>query len=194
MTNETNTFLPVIELPPDYLVLDFTSGPDPRRKREGYAIGRYNEHRPGVYNTPLFKGVRDIHIGIDISAPIGTPIRAFADGKILMFNYNAEPGDYGAVVITEHDHDGRTLYALWGHLQMRSIENKTVGQSFRAGDVIAWVGDTFENGGWPNPHLHFQLSWERPLVCDMPGVVAQEDLARALEVYPDPRMVLGPLY
>lgn len=43
-------------------------------------------------------------------------------------------------------------------------------------------------------HLHSQLSTEAPATHDMPGVVSAGQLASALERYPDPRSVLGPLY
>jgi hypothetical protein len=42
--------------------------------------------------------------------------------------------------------------------------------------------------------VHVQLSLEAPPTHDMPGVVAKEDREAALRVYPDPRLVLGPLY
>ena len=60
-------------------------------------------------------------------------------------------------------------------------------------EVIAWIGDRHENGGW-NPHLHFQLSLVRPEVADLPGAVSDADRAHALTLYPDPRLVLGSLY
>jgi hypothetical protein len=44
------------------------------------------------------------------------------------------------------------------------------------------------------PHVHFQLSSHPPDTHDMPGAVSIEDRPRALLDYPDPRLVLGPLY
>jgi murein DD-endopeptidase MepM/ murein hydrolase activator NlpD len=187
-------FEPVIRLPETYEVYDFTTGYDPRRMRAGeFGIGKYNEKRRGMYTTELFGGTRDIHMGIDIAAPVGTPVHAFFDGEIHMVAYNSAPGDYGYTVITRHQFDGTELFALHGHLNAASIEGKFSGQVIRAGDPIAWLGSEAENGGW-NPHLHFQLSYVRPLVCDMPGAVADRDRAEALRIYPDPRLVLGPLY
>jgi len=89
--------------------------------------------------------------------------------------------------------DGITLYALFGHLSRSSLGNVTVGMPLKKGRVFAEVGGTHENGGWV-PHLHFQLSWERPSEPDMPGVVAGGDREKALRIYPDPRLVLGNLY
>ena len=118
---------------------------------------------------------------------------AFADGEISHFGYNPADGDYGNVVITKHLLDGVPLWALYGHLNASSIEGKTVGQKVSAGDVICGIGDKHENGGG-EPHLHFQLSLVEPETHDMPGVVAPQDRDWALEIYPDPRNVLGPLY
>ncbi len=187
-------FHPVIHLPPDYEVYDFTRGYDPARpRRSPYGIGRYDEVRQGMYTSELFAGVRNIHMGIDISAPVGEPVHSFADGTVYMFAYNAAELDYGHTVIIHHVLDGVDLWALYGHLAAASTAHKRVGQAVRAGEVIAWVGAEHENGGW-NPHLHLQLSYLRPEVCDMPGAVSAEDRERALRIYPDPRLILGALY
>ena len=58
---------------------------------------------------------------------------------------------------------------------------------------MSYLGDEKENGGWP-PHLHIQLSFKKPDNLDIPGVVSLADRLEALDLYPDPRQVLGPLY
>ena len=55
------------------------------------------------------------------------------------------------------------------------------------------MGHEDENGGWP-PHVHVQLSWNEPVNGDLPGVVRPENRLAALESYPDPRLICGPLY
>lgn len=188
------SFHPVIDLPKKYEVFDFTKGYDPDRKVEGeYGIGKYNEKRPGMYEGDLYSDKRDIHMGVDIMAPIGTPVHAFYDGEIHSFANNSNALDYGYTLITKHQLAEKTLYALYGHLGAKSIDNKIEGQKIAKGDVIAWVGPKEENGGW-NPHLHFQLSWLEPKVADMPGVVHNDEREQALEIYPDPQFVLGKLY
>ena len=187
-------FAPVIDLPADYEVYDFTTGYDPGRVLASpYGVGRYDEKRRGVYTTALFAGARDIHVGIDLAAPVGEAIHAFANGTVHRFGYNSAPGDYGYTLITQHEVNGQTLWALHGHLSARSVEGRYEGQGLARGEVIAWVGDRHENGGW-NPHLHFQLSLVRPEVADLPGAVSDADRAHALTIYPDPRLVLGALY
>ncbi|MBC8108976.1 MAG: peptidoglycan DD-metalloendopeptidase family protein [Anaerolineae bacterium] len=188
------SFHPVIALPPKYELFDFENDPEAfRASTSPYAIGRYNEKR-AIYTTELFReAARCIHVGIDIGGPVGTECRAFFEGSVFLQGYNAAAGDYGYTIITRHELNGVELFALWGHLSKASIELRDAGDSFRAGDVIAYLGDRHENGGW-NPHLHFQLSYEKPTKPDMPGVVSEADRSAALEIYPDPRLVLGPLY
>jgi murein DD-endopeptidase MepM/ murein hydrolase activator NlpD len=191
------TFSPVIDLPAQYEVFDFTAGYDPERTlRSSYGIGKYNERRKGMYTAGLFTGgesARDIHVGIDIAAPVNTPVHSFWDGEIFLFGYNPAAGDYGNTLILKYVLGDIELYALYGHLSGKSIAGKRAGQRVNRGEIIAWLGDKHENGNW-NPHLHFQLSYVRPTVCDLPGVVAEKDRAEALRIYPDPRLVLGALY
>ena len=188
-----HSFHPVIKLPAEYVVHDLSSSPEPATPPSQFTIGKYDEKRAGMYSAPLFGGIRNIHVGIDIGAPVGTEIHAFCDGQIFLFGYNSAQGDYGYTLITKHVLDSVPLFVLHGHLNAHSLGDKRVGQSIRAGEVIAWIGDRHENGGW-QPHLHFQLSFEEPSVPDMPGVVSEADRAAALKKFPDPRLVLGPLY
>jgi len=189
---EAIDFLPVVKLPEDYVVLDLSSG-DWDVPETDFCIGKYDELRPNMYITDLFGGDRNVHIGVDIGGPIGTPCMSFMDGEISHFGYNPDPGDYGNVIITKHEIGGVFFWALFGHLDSPSIEEKFVGQRISAGEIVGHFGSNFENGGW-EPHLHFQLSLIEPETHDMPGVVSQEDRGQSLLDYPDPRLVLGPIY
>ncbi|MEM7167118.1 MAG: peptidoglycan DD-metalloendopeptidase family protein [Planctomycetota bacterium] len=186
-------FHPVVVFHGDYTVFDFTQGYDEARTAASkYGVGRYNERRPVTYTSDLFADGRNIHMGIDLAAPVGTPVHAFADGKVFAVGYNAAAGDYGYTLITQHELDRVPLYALHGHLAA-SVEKLEPGAAVERGAIIAHLGDRHENGNWP-PHVHFQLSWDPPTDCDLPGVVSDGEHAAALAKYPDPRLVLGPLY
>lgn len=194
LPNFSLDFHPVLVLPGDYEILDFTTPKsDFAPHRSPYTIGRYNEKRVGLYTHALFAGRRDNHIGIDLGAPQGTSVHSFFEGEIYRLADNDRPGDYGPTLVTRHILQGVELYALYGHLSRRSLIGKRRGQPIRFGEIIASIGTTEENGGWP-PHVHFQLGLVAPEGADMPGTVSDEELDAALKIFPDPRTVLGPLY
>ncbi|WP_018297587.1 M23 family metallopeptidase [Corynebacterium lubricantis] len=85
------------------------------------------------------------HQGIDIAAPLGTPIRAVMDGTVV----NAGPATgFGNWVVLEHSNGEKSVY---GHM---ASYNVSVGQQVSAGDVIAAVGSEGRSTG---PHLHFEI-------------------------------------
>lgn len=192
-------FAKVVKLPFDYYVFDLSTGHMVMPEGQQYAVGKYNELRPNIYSAEQYQNTsdpdstRNIHMGVDIFAPINTAIHSFYDGVVYMREYNSLELDYGYTVIIEYDFQGTKLYALFGHLNKVSFDNNPPGKQIFKGDVFAWMGDYHENGGWPS-HLHLQLSYERPDVCDMPGVVSKKDLAKMIQRHPDPRLVLGQLY
>ncbi len=203
----------------NFYVRDFTKGLVGEAKPSGhaalpYSIGRYNERRSSMYTSELFAGSgssddtwsagaladsvsaderRDIHIGVDVMGPVNTPVHAVANGTIHAVGYNPAALDYGNVIVTKHEANGITFWALLGHLSGKSIEGKAVGDKVARGQLLGWFGDTHENGGWP-PHVHFQLSLIEPPTHDMPGVVSTSQHAQALKDYPDPRWVMGPVF
>jgi len=87
------------------------------------------------------------HQGIDFAAPIGTPIYAVANGKLI--HYGPYPA-YGNLVIVEHEGNYKTYYA---HLSSYNPE-LVVGSEVRRGLEIGYVGSTGRSTG---PHLHFEL-------------------------------------
>ena len=87
------------------------------------------------------------HRGPDFAAPMGTPVRATADGVVTVAG---EQNGYGNVVILQHDGRYSTVYA---HLS-RFAEELRSGARIRQGDTIGYVGQT----GWATgPHLHYEL-------------------------------------
>ena len=161
-------------------------------------VGRYNEART-IYTSPAFAtgdgpGAerRTIHLGIDLFAEPGTPVRAPLAGRVAALADNDSPQDYGPVMILEHGGDGGSVfYTLYGHLKRRSLAKRKVGQRIRKGTKFAEIGDSSSNGGWP-PHVHFQIITDLlDLGPDFPGVAPASQRAVWLSLCPDPNLILG---
>ena len=86
------------------------------------------------------------HEGIDLPAPIGTPVFAAADGQVIYAGSGVR--GYGLLVVLRHPNDLLTVYAH------NSLLLVTEGQPVRAGDLIARVG---QSGHATGPHLHFEV-------------------------------------
>jgi murein DD-endopeptidase MepM/ murein hydrolase activator NlpD len=87
-----------------------------------------------------------IHEGIDISQPMGTPIYAAADGKVIVSKMQNDKKGYGNYIVIRHNDEFDTLYA---HLSTRTVK---AGDLVKAGALIGYVGSTGDSTG---PHLHF---------------------------------------
>lgn len=90
-------------------------------------------------------GASSIHNGIDIAAPIGTPVVAPWDGIVAKVYSNAAGGNQ---LIIDHDNGYRTGYA---HLSRALVQ---VGDRVTRGQQVAEVGNTGHSTG---PHLHFTV-------------------------------------
>ncbi len=85
------------------------------------------------------------HTGIDVAAPLGTPVRAAADGRVI---YSDRMRGYGNVVILDH---GNGFFTVYGN-NARNVVGK--GERIRRGAVVARVGAEVESAV---PHLHFEI-------------------------------------
>jgi 4-aminobutyrate aminotransferase-like enzyme/Ser/Thr protein kinase RdoA (MazF antagonist) len=161
-------------------------------------FGRYNEARL-LYTSPLFGASespteerRTIHLGIDLFAAPGTPIRAPVDGAVHIVAINTAPLDYGPLVILRHaTGDGLEFFTLYGHLSRETFDALEVGQRLGRGEPFARIGDAHENGGWA-PHLHFQIVVDLlDHRSDFPGVAFASQRAVWTSLSPDPNLLLG---
>jgi murein DD-endopeptidase MepM/ murein hydrolase activator NlpD len=94
---------------------------------------------------PILNTIR-AHKGVDYAAPIGTPVRAAADGRVLFAGVR---GGYGNLVELDHS---RGITTVYGHLS-RFAHGLRAGQRVSQGEVIAFVGMT---GLATGPHLHYE--------------------------------------
>ena len=104
---------------------------------------------PQGYRTDPITGETSYHSGTDIAVPEGTPILAAADGTVTIANaLDSWGGSYGYYVKLDH---GGGLTTLYAHCSSICV---TAGQQVKAGEVIAYVGQT---GRATGPHLHFEV-------------------------------------
>jgi len=106
------------------------------------------------YRRDPFTGRREMHPGLDIVAPTGTPVAATASGRVV---YAGWKSGWGRCVEIEHGGGIRTFYAHCRSLKV------SVGDNVFRGDVIATVGNSGRSTG---THLHYGVlrggNWVNP--------------------------------
>ena len=152
-------------------------------------IGRYAELR-NIYPSEQYQS-RNLHLGIDLSIAVNTPIYTPLDGRVHSYNNNQQAGDYGPTLILEHSLNKIKFYTLYGHLSLASIEHCSEKQIVTKGQQIATAGDSNINGGWPT-HLHFQIISDiNGYHGDYPGVCSQQESEYFLANCPNPNLILN---
>jgi LysM repeat protein len=117
----------------------------PNKDLTGYFINP----APGAVRTQGLHGRN----AVDLGAPIGTPIRAAASGKVLVARMGWN-GGYGGLVIIKHPNGTETLYSHLSRL------NVSTGQEVSQGQTIAYMGNTGHvraSPGGNGSHLHFEV-------------------------------------
>lgn len=89
-------------------------------------------------------GRAQIHKGIDIAAPAGTPFKAARSGTVV---FAGAMNGYGNTVVVEHEGGERTLY---GHAAVILVK---AGDPVQADQPLGLIGSTGQSTG---PHLHFE--------------------------------------
>lgn len=109
-----------------------------------FLVGYYSNPLPGTRVTQRLHGKN----GIDLGAPRGTPIRAAADGIVIVSRAGGWNGGYGNYIVLQHPNGTQTLYS---HNSSNAVY---MGQSVAQGQVIGYVGAT---GKVTGTHLHFEV-------------------------------------
>ena len=98
----------------------------------------------GGRNHPIDGDYRH-HAGVDLGVDTGTPVKAAADGVIMMSRWY---GGYGKCVMINH---GNGIVSLYGHNDKLLVKEGTV---VLQGQVVALAGSTGNSTG---PHVHFEV-------------------------------------
>jgi hypothetical protein len=111
-------------------------------------VGKVHPPLPGIRTSPFgvqrtFNGKKkSVHYGMDLDGRPGDPIKAVADGRVVLSSMRWASG--GTIVL---DHGGG-LFTMYFHMSRRA---KKPGQLVKRGDVLGDVGMT---GRVTGPHLH----------------------------------------
>lgn len=97
------------------------------------------------WRTHPIKHTQEFHSGIDIAAPLGSPIKAIDGGKVI--DAGTARG-FGQWVVIQHNEN---LYSIYGHVTGIKVK---AGDTVRQGQIIAQVGNEGESTG---PHLHLEI-------------------------------------
>ena len=104
----------------------------------------------GVYGSQrvLNGKPRRPHLGVDVAAPVGSPVTAMANGRVIF----THPGMFfnGQSIILDH---GLGLSSTYIHLSAVEVEQ---GQKVSKGQIIGKIGKT---GRVTGPHLHWGVRW-----------------------------------
>jgi murein DD-endopeptidase MepM/ murein hydrolase activator NlpD len=106
---------------------------------------------------PAYGPYRHFHTGVDISAPLGAPVMAAADGVVVAVGHSAV--GYGTFVVIAH---GGGIATLYGHLLQTNVQ---AGERVVRGQVIGLEGSTGLSTG---PHVHFELRVNDQVINPMP--------------------------
>ena len=134
-----------------------TAGLPGRPTPGGILYATLNSHRGtsdqiAYYINPLPSGKKTQGIhgynGVDLAAPVGTPIVAAASGDVLIAKEGGWNAGYGDYVVIKHDNGSQTLYAHQSHVAVFP------GQHVVQGQIIGYIGVTGKTTG---PHVHFEI-------------------------------------
>jgi murein DD-endopeptidase MepM/ murein hydrolase activator NlpD len=115
--------------------------------------------------TDPFRGGAARHQGIDLAAPVGTPIYATADGTVSDAGYNS--GGYGNLIKVNH---GRGIETRYGHLSRILV---SPGQRITRGQLIGHMGSTGRSTG---SHLHYEVRIDGRAVNPIPFMKSNDYL------------------
>lgn len=108
---------------------------NPRKQRKSHRRAKRKQSR------------RQFHMGVDMAAARGTPVRAALDGTIVSMGRSRS---YGYYIRLLHENGVETAYAHLSRFQTQM----EVGQALQTGDVIGYVGSTGRSTG---PHVHYEV-------------------------------------
>lgn len=101
----------------------------------------------------------EFHLGIDLHAPMGTPVLAPADGTVWRIRPSSSASDPNTLYLRHevepvsfHGYEIIEVFSVYSHID--TFEVQAEDQFVQAGQLIATVG---QSGQTASPHLHFEV-------------------------------------
>ena len=113
------------------------------------------------WNWPKYNNKNEYHSGVDMptNGVVGKKVYSSCDGYVdrvrILTNTDGSYRSYGKYVVIRGTVDGLTRYFYYAHLDSF---NCSEGQAVKAGDIIAYSGNTGNSSG---PHLHYEVRNEK---------------------------------
>lgn len=114
-------------------------------KRPATAKEAVNSPRGLPVKGRLTQGSHSGHVALDFGVPVGTPVKATLDGRVVYAGWNDQ--GYGNLVIIENG----PYRVYFAHLSKIPVK---VGEKVTAGTIIGYSGNTGNSTG---PHLHYEV-------------------------------------
>lgn len=160
-----------------------------RESGKSWWIGWYLDDRSyKLKGTHIYNEGRVFHLGIDIMTQGIASIYNPLVGKVYEVNYEDWHWGYWGYVIMEYSFSDRKFFALFGHMDYKSLPWK--GSIIQAGEKLWTLGTSEQNWNWV-PHLHLQVftgvdfeKWK------LKGYCALEDMKSMQYICPHPWFLL----
>lgn len=166
-----------------------------RMRGSAWSYGGYLEDRSILWNGSYLSNTGAyLHLGIDCNVPIGTPVHADFDARVIYADHDPDQsGGWGGRVVLDPHLIPRSDYVImYAHLS-RAAETIREDTLILKHALIGHVGTREENGGW-YPHVHVQMVEreffkrliERDELHLLDGYASEGDIEVIRRLFPDP--------
>lgn len=156
-----------------------------------WAVSGYLENRASLLKDcpQMVNKQRFFHLGLDITAPLGTQLHAPLNCEVVGSEYEQGNGNYGGLVVLKCQENETVFYLLFGHLNTDKLPE--INTKFNAGEVFAELGDFSQNGNWFY-HTHLQVLTEKAFAQGWinKGYCAAADIPEIDNFCPNPYYLL----
>lgn len=119
-----------------------------------YVINNHNRFGEYLSDFSSYHAGEDLQVAAAVA--LNTEVRAIANGRVVWVQKNSAAKGYGQAVVIEHKlPDNTQIISIYGHLS-RQKYLITPDQDVVKGQLLGYIGETWENGGWA-PHLHMGI-------------------------------------